>query len=635
MNNTLDWTFVTGFEDATLYEVSLDSGTNWSPVHAKPIIIGDTKKDVDQVHLRVAKNVRNGMPNGASASNAIAYTQTPKIAAPTNGQIVNTFDGDKPIQTNGFKWDYITTEIEGQSTRFDQPEYYEFTRDMGITWHSVVSRPQHIGSEAYDKSVVGIRLKKNAITGKANATSEVLWATSSSSRFIALKYVPMKTKNLTASFSYNDTWNTYDMNCIAEYDDQGQGEATYWAKYITAASDTVFSKVSEVTDCGITAWTLPKFDEVITLSNRDSGSLPSQLSSHLISNNKSNLWADKNGIAVTITKGAEVTPDSWSSKKAHPKWRLAPSVELLGAINTANTTIAIELATQASGITSAETYLTTWLANNQNKRKGYDVLEAEAQAKLTHLQAFSQPWLDESTSAVSKLNIFEFQASIARYRLDAQSQSFVTHVQNYKKQVSKLQQNLNGLNALIEGAKFAKKMAVVQEKSVALETAKDALGAASLATEIHHATLNLYNAIFDLENQYAQVDTLIDSLNSNTNNLGTEFNTLLALYQRFISELTTTANLHNLVDSKTLAKDGLKLASDSGFSVSKADALVSSRFVKLDELGHYLPSATTFQQGWRCVEDTDISNKRRVWSLLKDGLPTEKTILPMMRHQLV
>ncbi|MCW0469743.1 hypothetical protein OH492_14330 [Vibrio chagasii] len=57
------------------------------------------------------------------------------------------------------------------------------------------------------------------------------------------------------------------------------------------------------------------------------------------------------------------------------------------------------------------------------------------------------------------------------------------------------------------------------------------------------------------------------------------------------------------------------------FNVSQADATVRSRFAKLDELGNYLPKSTTYQQGWRCVEDTNITGKRRVWTLLKDGRP--------------
>ncbi|MGF1753192.1 DUF1566 domain-containing protein [Vibrio makurazakiensis] len=620
--NTLDWAFVGGFDQAALYEISLDSGSNWTQVLSKPIVIGDINKSIGDIQLRVSANPVNGMPSGAQASNTVAFTETPKLPAPANAVIVNTFTGYNPIQTNGFKWDYLTAQIGGKSVTFDEPEYYEFTRDQGLTWHPVVSRPQFVGSEAYDKPSVGIRLKENAITGQKNVSSNVLWATGSTSRFIALQYVPMKTKTLAANYSsYDNSWSTYGMNCIAEYDAQGQGEPTFWAGSINGKADTIFTLVAAADDCGITGWTLPKFSEVITLSNR---SLPSQFASYLITDSKANLWADKNGVAVTITKGSEVTPSQWSSKYAYPKWQLAPTADLVTNVSSANTAIIAELKTQGSTISNAESYLTTWLSDNQNQSKSYAALEVKAQAKVTQLKAFSQPWADQYTAAQSKLNEFEFQAHIAKNRSDAQSQSFVADVTTYKQQVTKLQQNLNGLNALIEGATFAQKMATVQIKSDALTAATNTLNSASLASEIHQATLNLYSAIFDIEAQYAQVNAFIDSLNASTNHLDSSFSSLLSLYQQFISEINTTAAIHDVVQSKTLATDGLKRANNNGFSVTKADSLVNNRFAKLDELGHYLPSATTFQQGWRCTEDTQASGKRRVWSLLKDGLPNGK-----------
>ncbi|WP_345775809.1 DUF1566 domain-containing protein [Vibrio sp. 99-8-1] len=622
--NTLDWTFVSGFDRADRYEVSLNSGAVWDQVVNKPIVIGDIDKEIGHIQLRVASNPVNGMPTGATASNTTAFTQTPKLPAPTNAVIVNTFDGYNPVQSNGFKWDYLTTQVNGKSVAFNQPEYYEFTRDQGLTWLPVVSKPQYIGSEAYDKSAVGIRVKENAISGQSNTSSNVLWATASTSRFVAQQYVPMKSKTSVAGFSYDDSWNTYDMNCIAEYDAQGRGEPTFWASSISGDADTIFAKVSVADACGITGWTLPKIAEVITLSSRDAGSLPSKLASSLMSDNRSNIWADKNGVAVTVTKGVEVTPSQWSTKYAYPKWRLAPTADLVAAIYTANGAITAELSTQNAVISNAESFLTTWLSDNQNKSKSYTVLEAEAQAKITQLDALSQPWLDEQTAVTNKLKEFDFQAYMAGNRLDAQSQKFVSDVASYKQQVIKLQQNIAGLNSLIEGAKFAQKMATVQIKSQALTVATSELSSASLAAEIHQATLNLYNAIFDVETQYAQINGFIETLNASANSLDSGFSSLIALYQNLISELNITAAIHDLEQSKTVATDGLKRASDSGFTVSKSDSLVGNRFAKLDELGHYLPSSATFQQGWRCVEDVNEVGKRRVWMLLKEGKPNGK-----------
>ncbi|MCC4781294.1 DUF1566 domain-containing protein, partial [Vibrio lentus] len=221
----------------------------------------------------------------------------------------------------------------------------------------------------------------------------------------------------------------------------------------------------------------------------------------------------------------------------------------------------------------------------------------------------------------TKLTIYDFQVSVAQSRTDAESLEFITKVKAYKEKAAKLQQNSNGLNALVEGAKFAQKMAFIQKNSVMLTDATSAIGSASLASELHQASLDLYNAISVLESQYAQVTDFITQLNTATNGIGSEFDSLITLYQTLIKEMSTTATLHDLAQSKVLAKDGLKQAADNGFSVSQANAMVSNRFAKLDELGNYLPSDTTYQQGWRCVEDTKITGKRRVWALLKDGLP--------------
>ncbi|MEZ8296177.1 DUF1566 domain-containing protein [Vibrio splendidus] len=619
-NNTLDWTYFGEFTQPEHFEVTLDSGSTWTKVTAKPVVIGNIDKNIAEVQLRVSANPNNGMPHGASALTTEAFTKVFEIPAPTSPKIVNTFTGSNPINTNGFQWDYLTANVEGQSVRFDQAEYYEFTNDKGVTWHPVVSKPQFIGPEAYDKANVGVRLKKNAKQGVSNSISDTLWATDASSRFTALKFVPMKTRSQAADFSYGGSWNSYSLNCIAEYDDKGQGEPTFWAERFSSEIDTVFDKVTQLDDCGIAGWNLPESSEVITLSQRDPATLPSNLRGYLVSNQTQNALADKNGVAVTINKGQE-SLEQYYGKYAYPKWQLPSGAQLVSHIDASTTAIETLLSTQGSIVKAAEAYLTTWLANNQKKAQSYATLETQAQAKAVELAAFTKPWLDELSAVTTKLTIYDFQVSVAQSRTDAESLEFITKVKAYKEKAAKLQQNSNGLNALVEGAKFAQKMAFIQKNSVMLTDATSAIGSASLASELHQASLDLYSAISVLESQYAQVTDFINQLNTATNGISSEFDSLIALYQTLIKEMSTTATLHDLAQSKVLAKDGLKQAADNGFSVSQANAMVSNRFAKLDELGNYLPSDTTYQQGWRCVEDTKISGKRRVWALLKDGLP--------------
>ncbi|MEZ8035053.1 DUF1566 domain-containing protein [Vibrio crassostreae] len=621
-NNTLDWTYFGEFTQPEHFEVTLDSGSTWTKVTAKPVVIGNIDKNIAEVQLRVSANPNNGMPHGASALTTQAFTKVFEIPSPTSPEITNTFTSSNPIKTNGFEWDYLTANVDGQSVRFDEAEYYEFTNDQGLTWHPVVSKPQFIGPEAYDKTNVGIRLKRNAKQGVSNSISDTLWATDAVSSFTALKFVPMKTRSQAADFSYGGSWNSYSLNCIAEYDDKGQGEPTFWTKRFSSETDTVFDKVAQMDDCDIAGWTLPNTNEVITLSQRDPATLPSNLRSggYLVSNQSMNILADKNGVAVTINKGQE-SVEQYYSKYAYAKWELPSGPQLVSHIDASTTAVETLLNTQSSIVKAAEAYLTTWLANNQKKAQSYATLETQAQAKAVELAAFTKPWLDELSAVTTKLTIYDFQVSVAQSRTDAESLEFITKVKAYKEKAAKLQQNSNGLNALVEGAKFAQKMAFIQKNSVMLTDATSAIGSASLASELHQASLDLYSAISVLESQYAQVTDFINQLNTATNGISSEFDSLIALYQTLIKEMSTTATLHDLAQSKVLAKDGLKQAADNGFSVSQANAMVSNRFAKLDELGNYLPSDTTYQQGWRCVEDTKITGKRRVWALLKDGLP--------------
>ncbi|MBY7729252.1 DUF1566 domain-containing protein [Vibrio splendidus] len=620
-DNTLDWAYFGEFTQPEHFEVTLDSGSTWTRVTAKPIAIGNVDKNIAEVQLRVGKNLTNGMPHGTATPTTQAFTKVFEISAPTSPEIVNTFTGSNPVNTNGFQWAYLTANVEGQSVRFDQAEYYEFTNDKGLTWHPVVSKPQFIGPEGYDKTNVGVRLKRNAKQGVSNSISDTLWATGASSRFTALKFVPMKTRSQVADFSYGGSWNTYSLNCIAEYDDKGQGEPTFWAERFSSEIDTVFDKVTQLDDCGIAGWTLPGTNEVITLSQRDPVTLPSNLrSGYLVSNQSVNVLADKNGVAVTINKGQE-SVEQYYSKYAYAKWQLPSGTELLTGVDSATTEITAFLSTQDTKINATELYLESWLTTNQSKSKGYAALEAEAQAKVVELQALTQPWADDLKNTKLKLKALEFQASVAQSRTDADSLEFITKVKAYKEQVAQLEQNTVALSALVSGSEFAQKLAFLQQKSVALTSATNTLSSASLPKDIHQASLDLYNAISDLEHQYGLVNTFVSELNTSTQLMASEFDTLTALFQKFISEMNTTAQAHNLVQSKVLAKDGLKLAKDNGFSVSQADATISSRFAKLDELGNYLPKSTTYQQGWRCVEDTQIAGKRRVWTLLKDGRP--------------
>ncbi|MCZ8488878.1 hypothetical protein O9992_21975 [Vibrio lentus] len=52
--------------------------------------------------------------------------------------------------------------------------------------------------------------------------------------------------------------NTYSLNCIAEYDDKGQGEPTFGRNDSSSEIKYCTDKVAQVDDCGIAGWALPE-----------------------------------------------------------------------------------------------------------------------------------------------------------------------------------------------------------------------------------------------------------------------------------------------------------------------------------------------------------------------------------------
>ncbi|MCW1891489.1 hypothetical protein OK016_29195 [Vibrio chagasii] len=72
--------------------------------------------------MRVAQNPTNGMPHGVAALTTQAFTKAFEIPAPTSPEITNLY-WLKPSKTNGFEWDYLTANVDGQSVRFDEAEY--------------------------------------------------------------------------------------------------------------------------------------------------------------------------------------------------------------------------------------------------------------------------------------------------------------------------------------------------------------------------------------------------------------------------------------------------------------------------------------------------------------------------------
>lgn len=261
---------------------------------------------------------------------------------------------------------------------------------------------------------------------------------------------------------------------------------------------------------------------------------------------------------------------------------------------------------------------------DQNKTKTYALLATEAENKHNALSAMKTAWQTEKEAADKKLSNYLFEAKLANERSDTTSRSFIAKVAEYQAQVTLLQENNTALAATIEASSFANKLALMQQRSDALTSADTALSNASSGAQIHQATLAFYNALAVIEKEYASVDGLKTALNNASDSLANRFAELAALLTTLSSDMTTLAAVHDTEAKHTTAVDGLNRAHTAGYVVSESDALIDGRFAKLDVLGRYLPQATSYAQGWRCVLDTSITGKQRVWSLLKDGMPNGK-----------
>ena len=82
--NTFGWTNVSGFDNASDYEYSVDSGTTWNDCTSNPQDVGDYAYDTGAVQVRVKADSATGRPSGAVLVSNQPYTTTPqKVATPT------------------------------------------------------------------------------------------------------------------------------------------------------------------------------------------------------------------------------------------------------------------------------------------------------------------------------------------------------------------------------------------------------------------------------------------------------------------------------------------------------------------------------------------------------------------------
>ncbi|REL25945.1 hypothetical protein DXX93_04795 [Thalassotalea euphylliae] len=148
--NIFDWRAVTGFDTVSSYEYSLDGGSNWNDVLAKPLAIPDLNYNIGTVAVRVKADDTTGRPAGATLTNPAPYTRAPLAAAAPSRGVVNDDD-------NTFGW----APVSGFSRASD----YEIQLNGG-NWQTANSNPYVVGNIDIAAGALKVRVKADSSLGR-------------------------------------------------------------------------------------------------------------------------------------------------------------------------------------------------------------------------------------------------------------------------------------------------------------------------------------------------------------------------------------------------------------------------------------------------------------------------------------
>lgn len=154
--DTLDWSYVAGFTNASDYEYRITSGSqqsDWQTIGAKPLVVGDFDIDANAIEIRVTAVADVRLAGQVAQSPQAFKAVIRNIAAPTNllvNDVANTLD-----------W----TNVAGYTNVAD----YEFHTGDG-NWQVASAKPIEVGDVAIASGALQLRVK--AATGReAGATA--------------------------------------------------------------------------------------------------------------------------------------------------------------------------------------------------------------------------------------------------------------------------------------------------------------------------------------------------------------------------------------------------------------------------------------------------------------------------------
>ncbi|MEJ2765071.1 hypothetical protein VV869_14015 [Photobacterium sp. MCCC 1A19761] len=626
--NTFDWTFVLAFTLIGDYEYSLNGGKSWQGVSAKPIVVGDVNLSAGQVQVRVKANLQNGMSAGLVLKNTTDFISGEQPDAPTSPEVVNKNFGDhyNEVKTNGLRWAWT-------DSTYDRAKHYEFTNDGGTTWHPVTSNPQHIGPQAYDKTQVGVRVKADAIQGESNAPGQVMWATDAVADFVALRVVPMVTWEQPVSLSsYSGKWSG-SAKCYAEYDVAGKGEPQFWTNkgYVNPSKISEIPEIVAGATCGLLGWTLLSKEATIAKNTADSSHIPSNMDDGFIINDSyPKYWATstENGqqTFVAVQNGQVVDLATYSAADIVTTWFLPDTATLLSqAVN-----LRTDLQNQQTATNAQWTSVSATAVSLIDRIK--TATQVERATLLSDIATFGhntesvvnnlQQQIDANATRLTVFALYQ-QMLNTRMGIDAtQKRTILQDIETAHLIQAALVEKQQALAAVQSIASPMTAVTNVKVAHAALLLQAQALENAGVGSDIHAHSLSLYEAI-------AALSPLLDPLAQSSQALqaalaslaaGTD-QALLDALKALESLVLTQPDVDSVAEYTTKAEDGLVRAHHAGYVVAKADALVGQHFTKLDIHGRYLPTSTTYAQGWRCVLDNRDPARARTWTLLKDGVP--------------
>ncbi|WP_157729852.1 DUF1566 domain-containing protein [Bacterioplanes sanyensis] len=142
INNTLSWSWVTGFERADLYQYHLGDGV-WRSTPANPLSVGDVDVAKGALHLRVAAKAGERSAGKSATSGAAFHQVVRQVPAP------QALLADDMADT--LSWDWVPG--------FARSEDYQWSLDAGHSWADVTQRPLTVGDRDLAASQIQLRVK--------------------------------------------------------------------------------------------------------------------------------------------------------------------------------------------------------------------------------------------------------------------------------------------------------------------------------------------------------------------------------------------------------------------------------------------------------------------------------------------